>query len=188
MSNQSIPTNARHVGMCVCEFAHLVVPVASTYARRDNAEDACKAAVEDALGCEVTACHLWPVSQCEAVREAIDLASADQSGAWMVCDLIVVTPNAAREAEKAEREAELERAVSTADGLMAVLAADGIASAYSKGGNVWAQAPKSAGLERYGMTWSGKRAAWWCKVDAGEAVPVSMRKQRAAAKSARKAA
>ena len=187
MSNQSIPTNARHVGYAVCEHARLVVPVASTYARKDAAAVAVAKAVEQAYGCEVTDVCLLPTSQSEAVREMVEYAATDSDG-YRVAGLIVVGPNAAREAEKAEREAELERAVSTADGLMAVLAADGIASAYSKGGNVWAQAPKSAGLERYGMTWSGKRAAWWCKVDAGEAVPVSMRKQRAAAKSARKAA
>lgn len=38
MSAQSIPTNTKHVGYLVSEHARLVVPVASTYARRDQGE------------------------------------------------------------------------------------------------------------------------------------------------------
>lgn len=189
MPAQSIPTNARHIGYAVCEFAQVIVPVASTYARKDAAERAIVRAVEDAHGCEVTEVELYPASMHEEVRELIDYASVDSDGyAYLVEDLIVVGPNAAREQAAAELAAELDRAVSTADGLIAVLASKGYAAAYSKGGNVWCDAPQGAALGDLGMTWSGKRSAWWCKVDQGEAVPVSMRKQRAAAARARKAA
>lgn len=187
MSAQSIPTNTKHVGYLVSEHARLVVPVASTYARRDQGEAACKAAAEAAYGCEITDACLLPASQHEAVREMLDYAAAD-SDDYQIAPLLVVEPNAAREQAAAELAAELDRAISTADGLIAVLASRGYAAAYSKGGNVWCDAPQGAGLGDLGMTWSGKRSAWWCKVDQGEAVPVSMRKQRAAAAKAPKAA
>ena len=117
----------------------------------------------------------------------LEYAAADSDG-YQIAPLLVVEPNAAREQAAAELAAELDRAISTADGLIAVLESRGISACYSKGGNVWAQAPQGAALGDLGMTWSGKRSAWWCKVDQGEAVPVSMRRQRAAANKARKAA
>lgn len=76
MSAQSIPTNTKHVGYLVSEHARLVVPVASTYARRDQGEAACKAAAEAAYGCEITDACLLPASQHEALRALLDLARA----------------------------------------------------------------------------------------------------------------
>lgn len=165
MSAQSIPTNAKHIGYAVCEFAQVIVPVASTYARKDAAERAIRRAVEDAHGCEVTEVELYPASMHEEVRELIDYASVDSEGyTYLVEGLIVVQPDAAREQAAAELAAELDRAISTADGLIAVLASKGYAAAYSKGGNVWCDAPAgSTDAEALGLKWSAKRGQWWCK-------------------------
>ena len=172
MSTYAVPAEAKHVGYAVCEFARLVVPVASTYARKADACGRVCEAVEAATGCEVDDFAWFPVGEEEAVWELVESMARDSGttdAPYSVAPLVVVEPNAARKAAEAEYEAAVERATRDAGGFVELLRSMGYPAAYSRGQNVWCNAreddPRPASL---GMRWSGKRGQWWARVtDAG---------------------
>ena len=162
----------RHVGYVVDEFAGVVVPFASAYARRDDAERAAREAVR-AMGYEPTACEVFPASREEEARELAEWAALDsEARAWQTLPALELEPGAARSAEAERRERERAPYLPTmpADAAIEVLAAHGYAAAYSKGGNLWVNAPESDDLRPFGLRWSAKRGQWWARLERGGAV------------------
>lgn len=162
----------KHVGYVVDEFAGVVVPFASAYARRGDAERAAREAVR-AMGYEPTACEVFPASREEEARELAEWAALDsEAREWQTLPALELEPGAARAEAEAEREHRAAPYLPTmpADAAIETLAAYGYAAAYSKGGNLWVNAPQGDDLRPFGLRWSAKRGQWWARLERGGAV------------------
>ena len=163
------PEGARHVGWAVCEHARLVVPIASTFAKRADAAGHVYDDVLAATGCVMTDWQLFPVSEVEMVWEMLEELASDSGTTddpYSVGGLVVIAPWSARAAASEERDAAIERALRDAGAFVALLGSMGYPAAYSRGANVGCNAPEDdprpASL---GMRWSGKRGQWWARVE-----------------------
>ncbi len=184
-------TDCRHVGYAVDEASRTVWLLWSSYARKDQArERAWHVLAEEHGAVEITLLELYPVSQQEAVCEMAEVACTDQPNdlgagepyTWGGDVELVPGSRRADAAARLERELAMAEVPTTASALIDEVERRGYRAAYSKGGNVWADAPRNAGLDALGMVWSAKRCQWWAKCeDAGTATTTSMRRFRAPA-------
>lgn len=165
----------KHVGYVVDEMAGAVVPFASAYARRGDAERAAREEARSRYGIDPTACEVFPASREEEARELVEWVALDsEARAWQVLPQMDIEPGRGRADAEGHRDHYAEPAylpAMTADAAIDALAADGWTARYSKGGNLWVlDAGEGDDMRPYGLRWSAKRGQWWAKLDQGRAV------------------
>lgn len=175
-----------HTGYAIVELGteHLygyLVPVNSAYMRPDQARRVAFDAVRAATGECPAELYLWPASQSEAARKAMERELIDRPGGMQEWEEVYVEPRAAlkaTEAVRAEAAAHSARAALAlnrgkrpgydADGMLDLVRGMGYTAEYSRGLNVWANSPDGPddkALPEIGFRWAEKRGQWYYRVE-----------------------